>query len=79
MQPLFPGVLEALEGLEADGWILGIATGKSRAGLLITLAEHGLMNRFATLQTADVAVGKPSPDMVSESDGRNRGDGSPRR
>ena len=64
MQPLFPGVHEALEGLEADGWILGIATGKSRAGLLITLAEHGLMDRFATLQTADVAAGKPSPEMV---------------
>jgi phosphoglycolate phosphatase len=64
MQPLYPGVREALEGLEADGWILGIATGKSRAGLLITLAEHDLTDRFATLQTADVVAGKPSPDMV---------------
>ncbi len=64
LQPLFPGVLDALERLEADGWILGIATGKSRAGLLITLAEHDLTDRFATLQTADAAAGKPSPDMV---------------
>ncbi|MFO1154879.1 MAG: HAD-IA family hydrolase [Rhodospirillales bacterium] len=64
MQPLFPGALEALAELEAGGWLLGIATGKSRAGLLVTLAEHDLTDRFVTLQTPDIAAGKPSPEMV---------------
>lgn len=64
LQPLFPGALDALTDLEADGWLLGIATGKSRAGLCVTLAEHGLTDRFVTLQTSDAAAGKPSPEML---------------
>jgi phosphoglycolate phosphatase len=64
-EPLFPGAVAALDAIEASGWVLGIATGKSRPALLTTLAEHGLAHRFATLQTADVvAAGKPAPDMV---------------
>jgi phosphoglycolate phosphatase len=63
-EPLFPGAREALDALAARGWLLGIATGKSRRGLQFTLAEHGLADRFVTLQTADVAAGKPAPDMV---------------
>jgi len=53
-----------LAELDADGWLLGIATGKSHRGLVATLAGHGLDNRFVTLQTSDRAAGKPSPDMV---------------
>ena len=30
----------------------------------LTLVGHGLMDRFVTLQTADVAHGKPHPDMM---------------
>lgn len=64
-EPLFPGLVDALDRLEADGWLLGIATGKARRGLDYTLASHGLTGRFVTLQTADVvAAGKPAPDMV---------------
>ncbi|HEX6957676.1 MAG TPA: HAD-IA family hydrolase [Ferrovibrio sp.] len=64
-EPLFPGLVDALDQLEADGWLLGIATGKARRGLNYTLASHGLTGRFVTLQTADVvAAGKPAPDMV---------------
>jgi len=62
--PLYPGALEALSALEAKGWILGIATGKGHRGLMATLETHGLMGRFATLQTADSALGKPNPDML---------------
>ena len=29
-----------------------------------TLAGHGLDKRFVTLQTPDIAVGKPAPDMM---------------
>lgn len=62
--PLFPGTLAALDRLEEDRVLLGIATGKSRRGLEETLAIHGLAARFATLQTADRARGKPHPEMV---------------
>jgi phosphoglycolate phosphatase len=32
-EPLFDGVLELLDALEADGWLLAVATGKSDRGL----------------------------------------------
>ncbi|MCW5700521.1 MAG: HAD-IA family hydrolase [Rhodospirillales bacterium] len=63
-EPLYPGAMESLQALEDAGWILGMATGKSRRGALATLAGHGLDGRFVTLQTADTAAGKPSPDMM---------------
>ncbi len=62
--PLYPGSREVLLDLEADGWLLGVATGKSYRGLLSTLETHGLADRFQTLQTADRALGKPHPDML---------------
>ena len=63
-EPLYDGMLGTLDALEADGWLLGIATGKSHRGLISTLDRHGLRPRFATLQTADQAASKPSPEMV---------------
>lgn len=61
---LFPGVVEALGAMEAAGWLLGMATGKSERGALATLSAHDLDHRFVTLQTADRAPGKPAPDMI---------------
>lgn len=63
-EPLFPGLIEALDAIEGDGMLLGVATGKSDRGLRATLARHGLDRRFVTLQTSDRAPGKPAPDMV---------------
>jgi phosphoglycolate phosphatase len=63
-EPLFDGALAALDVLEADGWLLGLATGKSRRGLVNTLDRHGLMGRFVTVQTADCGPGKPHPHML---------------
>jgi phosphoglycolate phosphatase len=63
-EPLYPGVTEALDALEDSGFLLGVATGKSRRGLEATLARHGLEARFVTLQTGDRGPGKPSPDML---------------
>ncbi len=62
--PLYPGALEVLEVLETAGWVLGVATGKGRRGLLMTLETHRLTHRFQTLQTADSGPGKPNPDML---------------
>lgn len=63
-EPLFPGAVDALDRLAAAGCVLGIATGKARRGLDATLRMHGLGDRFTTLQTADIAPGKPHPAMV---------------
>lgn len=62
--PLFPGAVETLDALDRAGWILGIATGKGRRGLLATLESHGIAGRFAILQTSDQGPGKPNPDML---------------
>lgn len=61
---LYAGVLQALADLEAAGWLLGVATGKSHRGALATLSAHGLTERFVTIQTADRAAGKPAPEMI---------------
>ncbi len=63
-EPLYPGVEAGLSFFERAGWLLGIATGKSRRGLLATLGGHGLLERFTTLQTADLSRGKPDPEML---------------
>jgi phosphoglycolate phosphatase len=62
--PLYPGAAESLAALTAAGWSLGMATGKSRRGALATLACHGLDRHFASVQAADVAAGKPDPQMI---------------
>ena len=63
-EPLFPGALAALAELEAEGWLLGLATGKSRRGVESMIEEHKLERRFVTIQTADDNPGKPDPTML---------------
>lgn len=63
-EPLYEGVAEAIDALEADGWLLGVATGKSDRGLALCLDHHGLAGRFVTLQTADRHPSKPHPSMI---------------
>lgn len=63
-EPLYGGIAEAIETLDANGWLLGVATGKSDRGLLRVLDAHGLRHRFVTLQTADRHPSKPHPSMI---------------
>lgn len=63
-EPLFPGVRETVGYLAKAGVFLGIATGKGRRGLSVTLSRHDLMEFFVTRQTADDAPGKPHPGML---------------
>jgi len=63
-EPLFDGVAAALDAIESAGWLLGIATGKARRGLLAVLERHGLEKRFVTLQCGDMGPGKPHPAML---------------
>ena len=63
-EPLYPGLLAALDELDASGALLGVATGKMMRGVTATLGAHGLLDRFVTFQTADGGPGKPHPRMV---------------
>ena len=63
-EPLYPGVAEGLRELEARGWLLGVATGKSDRGLNLCLTHHGIGAHFVTLQTADRHPSKPHPAML---------------
>ncbi|MDP9163156.1 MAG: HAD-IA family hydrolase [Pseudomonadota bacterium] len=63
-EPLFEGIAELIDALEADGWLLAVATGKSDRGLRHCLDSHGLHGRFVSLQTADRNPSKPHPAMA---------------
>jgi phosphoglycolate phosphatase len=63
-EPLFDGIAALLGRLGEAGWTLGVATGKSDRGLAACLTGHGLLDRFATLQTADRHPSKPHPAML---------------
>jgi phosphoglycolate phosphatase len=65
-EPLFDGIPELLDALEADGWLLAVATGKSDRGLAHCLDCHGYAKRFLSLQTADRHPSKPHPSMVEQ-------------
>jgi phosphoglycolate phosphatase len=63
-EPLYDGLGALIEALDADGWVLGVATGKSDRGLGFVLDHHGIRHRFVTLQTADRHPSKPHPSMI---------------
>lgn len=63
-EPLYEGIADLLDALEADGWLLAVATGKSDRGLRLALEHHGLFGRFVSLQTADRHPSKPHPSMI---------------
>lgn len=65
-EPLFDGILDLLDALEQDGWLLAVATGKSDRGLKHCLGLHGIHARFVSLQTADRHPSKPHPSMVEQ-------------
>jgi phosphoglycolate phosphatase len=65
-EPLFDGVLDLLDALEHDGWLLAVATGKSDRGLKHCLEQHDIHARFVSLQTADRHPSKPHPSMVEQ-------------
>ncbi len=62
--PLFPGVLEGLESLRAQGYRLAVATGKSRRGLDRVLGQHGMLKFFDATRCSDETASKPDPLML---------------
>ena len=62
---LYPGAREIIASLAGrSGLRLGIATGKSRAGVDRLLAAQGWDGIFATIHTADDHPSKPHPSMI---------------
>ena len=62
--PLFDGARELLDELAQAGYLLAVATGKTRAGLDRALAAHALQRRFHATRCADEGRPKPHPDML---------------
>lgn len=62
--PLYPGVLETLVELADAGFILSVATGKSRAGLDRVLKALDMDDFFHSSRCADETASKPDPLML---------------
>jgi phosphoglycolate phosphatase len=63
---LFDGVEAMLDALENQGYLLAVATGKTRGGLNSVLSEVGMERRFHTSRCADETTSKPDPHMLRE-------------
>ncbi|MBI4206219.1 MAG: HAD-IA family hydrolase [Betaproteobacteria bacterium] len=63
---LFPGAAETIKELHAAGFLLAIATGKSRRGLDRALEATGLAGYFHATRCADEGFCKPHPGMLTE-------------
>lgn len=64
--PLFPGAEQTLHRLSERGYLLAVATGKSRRGLQRAFDETGLQPMFQASRCADESFSKPHPQMLLE-------------
>ena len=64
--PLFPGAQKVVHDLHAAGFLLGVATGKSRRGLDRVLDHTGLRPYFHATRCADECFSKPHPEMLEQ-------------
>ena len=64
--PLFAGVRESLLAFREQGYLLAVATGKTRRGLDRVLAGHGWLGFFDITRCADETASKPDPRMLRE-------------
>jgi phosphoglycolate phosphatase len=62
---LYPGVREVLEGLRAEGWLLGVCTNKPQSTADLVIDELGVRGLFGTVVGGREGVPlKPAGDMV---------------
>ena len=61
---LFSAVATGIPALHLEGYLMGIATGKSRRGLDRSLLATGLAPYFHASRCADEGFPKPHPDML---------------
>lgn len=64
--PLFPYAREILSRLNESGYLLAVATGKSRRGLDRSLKETATERFFQTSRCADECFSKPHPQMLRD-------------
>jgi len=64
--PMFPGVAQGLARLNERGYLLAVATGKSRRGLERALAASQTNEFFVASRCADEAFSKPHPRMLED-------------
>lgn len=64
--PFFPGVEEGLAELESLGYLLAVATGKSRRGLDRVFNSTSVGRFFNSSRCADETASKPDPLMLHE-------------
>ena len=60
---LYEGAKEIIKKLYSDGYILGIATNKSKHGLIEGIERHEIKEFFTTIKTVHDCNPKPLPDM----------------
>jgi phosphoglycolate phosphatase len=63
---LFAGAIELIAELSEAGFLLAVATGKSRMGLDRALKTSGLGRYFKASRCADECFSKPHPQMLEE-------------
>lgn len=63
---MFPGAMDLLEDLRSQGYLLAVATGKSRLGLNRVLEQQGMLDFFDVTRCADETASKPDPRMLNE-------------
>jgi len=63
---LFEGADDVIKRLHADGYLLAVATGKSRRGLARSLEETNIGDYFHATRCADETLSKPHPQMLLE-------------
>ena len=64
--PLFDGARETIAELHGAGYRLGVATGKSNAGLSRAMESSRMKSFFHATRTADQTFSKPDPAMLFE-------------
>ena len=62
----FPDVLEVIAELKQQGYLVAVATGKSRAGLNRAFVASDIENLFDDSRCADETASKPDPLMLVE-------------
>lgn len=63
---LFAGARDALVELQAAGFTLAVATGKSRRGLDRALDENDCRGLFRLTRCADESAPKPAPNLIED-------------
>ncbi len=65
MADIYPGMIEILDELKAQGILLSVYTGKGREAARITLKKLGIFDHFDLIITGDeVKEHKPSPEGI---------------